>query len=228
MSRDQPPPGEPPEEDPFLKKPQEPPPEEPPPSQHPPPGSPYGGASGPPTPGSPYGSNAYGGGPYGDSDPLAGMPPLAPFGTRVLARVIDALIIFIPLAIVSLFVGGWNTTNNTGAWGEVANQVNTGTQWVWSVISMVLYVGYDTLMNRKYGQTLGKRWLKLRVAMLNNGAVPDTASSLLRAVVLWLPALLCCLFIWWAIIIVSIAVSRPYRQGLHDKAARTVVVSAAQ
>ncbi|MFE9887745.1 RDD family protein [Streptomyces scopuliridis] len=246
MSHDQPPPGEPPEEDPFLKKPQGPPPEEPPPegppsegpppSQGPPPGvpydssygAPYGGAGGQPPPGSPYDSDVYGGGPYGGTDPLAGMPPLAPFGTRFLARVIDALIIFIPLGIVSLFVGGWNTANSTGAWDEVTNQVNTGTQWIWSVVSMVLYVGYDTLMNRKYGQTLGKRWLKLRVAMLNDGAVPDTGSALLRAVVLWLPALLCCLCIWWAIIIVSILVSRPYRQGLHDKAARTVVVSAAQ
>ncbi|MFB6981218.1 RDD family protein [Streptomyces scopuliridis] len=251
MSRDQPPPGEPPEEDPFLKKPQGPPPGEPPPgeppsggpppegpppSQGPPPGSPYdssygapyGGASGQPPPGSPYGSNVYGEEPYGGTDPLAGMPPLAPFGTRFLARVIDALIIFIPLGIVSLFVGGWNTANNTGAWDEVTNQVNTGTQWIWSVISIVLYVSYDTLMNRKFGQTLGKRWLKLRVAMLNDGAVPDTGSAFLRAVVLWVPALLCCLCIWWAIIIVSIVVSRPYRQGLHDKAARTVVVSAAQ
>jgi uncharacterized RDD family membrane protein YckC len=157
------------------------------------------------------------------------MPPLAPFGTRFLARVIDALLIFIPLAVISLFVGGWSDTgNDRGDWDEITHQVNTGTQWVWSLISVVAYVGYDTLMTRKYGQTLGKRWLKLRVGMLSNGAVPDTNSSLLRALVLWLPALICCFCIWWLIIMVTILVSRPFKQGLHDKAARTVVVSAAQ
>ncbi|MFJ7997272.1 RDD family protein [Streptomyces sp. NPDC096310] len=228
-------------------------PHEPPPPQGPPPpsgdsphgspyGAPYGGEHGPPKAppydpnapggspygGSPYGQDPYGGGgPHGGTDPLAGMPPLAPFATRLAARVIDALIIFIPLAIVSLLVGGWrHSSNTTGNWDEVTNQVNTGTQWVWSLISIIAYVGYDTLMTKKYGQTLGKRWLRLRVAMLNDGSVPEANSSLTRALVLWVPALLCCLFLWWFIIIVTILASRPYRQGLHDKAARTVVVTA--
>ncbi|MFB7269881.1 RDD family protein [Streptomyces sp. NPDC056244] len=244
MSNDQPPPGPAPDDDPFLKKPQEPPsPQGPEGPQGPPSpgagspygapyGAPYGGDTGPP-PGGPYdrdvpGRNAYGGGPFGGTDPLAGMPPLAPFGRRLLARIIDALIIFVPLAILSGFFGSWRGRANSSNWDDFANQVNTGTQWLWSVISVIAFVGYDTLMARRTGQTLGKRWMKLRVAMLNNGAVPDTGTSLLRAIVLWLPALLCCLIIWWAIIILSILVSRPYRQGLHDKAARTVVVQATE
>ncbi|MEV7677393.1 RDD family protein [Streptomyces sp. NPDC088341] len=248
MSNDQPPPGPSPDDDPFLKRPQGPPSSEGPPGPPPgggsssgspygpPPGSPYGapyGGDGGPPPGSPYDHgdqdrNAYGGGPFGGTDPLAGMPPLAPFGRRLAARIIDALIIFIPLAILSSFFGNWHAQANSSNWGDFTNQVNTGTQWLWSVISVVAYVGYDTLMTRRSGQTLGKRWLKLRVAMLNNGSVPDTGSALLRAVVLWLPALLCCLIVWWAVIILSILVSRPYRQGLHDKAARTVVVTATE
>ncbi|WP_051765261.1 RDD family protein [Streptomyces sp. NRRL F-5135] len=219
------------------------PPREPPPG--PPPGSPYGSpygapyggdhpppASGPGPYGSgPYGSGAFGGGRYGE-DPLAGMPPLAPFGKRFLARLIDALIIFIPLALISTFAGGgWTATPNSGSsgtWNDFSAQVNTGRQWLWSLISVVAFVGYDTLMTRKYGQTLGKRWLSLRTAMLNDGSVPDTGSSLVRALVLWVPALVCCFCVWWFIIIVSIAGSRPYRQGLHDKAARTVVVTTDQ
>ncbi|MFI5754453.1 RDD family protein [Streptomyces sp. NPDC051569] len=231
MSNDSPPPGQPPEDDPFLKKPQEPPPQEPPPSDGPshdsPYGSPYGsgGPSGPP----PYDPGGFGGGPYGGTDPYAGMPPLAPFGTRLLARVIDALIIFIPLALISLLAGGLHATRSgTGEWDNFTNQVNTGTQWIWSVIAIVAYVGYDTLMTKKYGRTLGKRWLKLRVGMLNDGAVPPTGPSLTRALVLWLPALICCFCLWWLLIIVTILASKPYKQGLHDKAARTVVVSAAR
>nr|WSZ96216.1 RDD family protein [Streptomyces sp. NBC_00857] len=252
MSNDQPPPGGPPDDDPFLKRPQGPPssggpPQEPPheppreppnepprepphePPPGPPPGSPYGspyGGDHPPPSAPPYDPNAYGGGPYG-GDPLAGMPPLAPFGKRFAARVIDALIIFIPLAVISVFVGGgWGDGSNGGGWNDFSSEVNTGRQWFWSLISCVAYVGYDTLMTKKYGQTLGKRWLRLRVAMLNDGTVPDTGSSLLRALVLWLPALICCFCVWWLVIIVTILASRPYRQGLHDKAARTVVVTA--
>lgn len=230
MSNDQPTPGEPPE-DPFRKKP---------PSELPPPGSPYdspyggpgGGAGGgagaggggqPP----PYGPNAFGGA-YGGTDPLAGMPPLAEFGKRLLARIVDTLIVFVPLALISLLFGGWDVTaDGDDDWNDFADQVNTGRQWLWSLVSLVAYVGYDTIMIAKNGQTVGKRWLKLRVAMLNDGSVPDTSSSLLRAAVLWVPALVCCFCIWWAVIIVTILTDKPYKQGLHDKAGKTVVVSAA-
>ncbi len=243
MSNDAPPPGQPPDDDPFRKKPQEPTPppadgpQEPPPGQGPPPGSgqgppsgsPYGGGPSDPFGGSggqppPYDANAYGG-QYGGVDPLAGMPPLAEFGKRFLARVIDALIIFVPLLVLSLIFGGWEVSGDD--WDEISNDLNSSRQWLWSLVSLVAYVGYDTLMVRKDGQTVGKKLMKLRVAMLNDGSVPDTASSLMRAAVLWLPALLCCFCIWWLVIIITILADKPYKQGLHDKAAKTVVVSAA-
>ncbi|MEU5975132.1 RDD family protein [Streptomyces sp. NPDC047315] len=251
MSNDQPPP---PGDDPFRKQPPEPSgpggpggggePPPPPPPQGPPPGSPYGpgqgggpyggagqggpygsSAGGTPPPGGPYDQGPYGGGgPYGGApDPLAGMPPLADFGRRFAARVIDALIIFVPLFVISLLVG-WGT-NSDDNWDDVANQVNTGRQWLWSLIALVAYVAYDTLMVKKSGQTVGKRLLKLRVAMLSDGSTPDAGASLIRAAVLWVPALVCCFCLWWIVIIITILVDKPYRQGLHDKAAKTVVVT---
>lgn len=39
--------------------------------------------------------------------------------------------------------------------------------------------------------------------------------------------LLCCPCLWWLINIVLMFTDKPYRQGLHDKAAKTVVVSTA-
>lgn len=195
-------------------------------------GGPYGGGGGPGggRGGGPYGGDPRGGGPYGAADPYAGMPPLAPFGRRFWARVIDLLIIAIPLAALSLGAGGFDTSTSNGRneWDDFTDQVNTGRQWLWSVISLIVYIGYDTLMTKRNGQTLGKRWLKLRVAMLNNGAVPNANASFLRAAILWLPALLCCFCLWWAIIILTIWTGRPYKQGLHDRAARTVVVSTPQ
>ncbi|MFJ5099809.1 RDD family protein [Streptomyces sp. NPDC088554] len=233
MSNDQPPPENdpfgssrqpPPENDPFGSS-RQPPPENDPFRKPPPP--PDGDGNGPPH-APPYDPNAHGaGGPYGGTDPLAGMPPLAPFGTRLLARIIDIVIVFIPLAIISLITGGaWYSTGDNGEWDNVTNQMNTGRHWVWSLVSLLAYAGYDTFMTKKYGQTLGKRWLKIRVAMLNDGANPDTRSSLLRAAVLWVPALICCFLLWWLVLLATVLASRPYRQGLHDKAAGTVVVSA--
>ncbi|MFJ2500631.1 RDD family protein [Streptomyces sp. NPDC087539] len=222
MSNDQPTSGQPPEDDPFSKKPHEPPPSS---------GSPYDSAPPPPPPPPPppYDPGPYGGGgPYGGPDPLAGMPPLAEPGKRILARLIDFLIISIPLYLISLPWGGAvemsdNNGNGSGV-SDVFSQTYSGHQLVWSLIGLVVYVAYDTYFTHKDGRTLGKRLLKLRVAMLNDGRVPDTGASFLRAVVLWLPALLCCPCLWWLINIVLMFTDKPYRQGLQDKAAKTVVV----
>ncbi|MEE1739488.1 RDD family protein [Streptomyces sp. BE147] len=218
MSNDQPTPGQPPEDDdPFLKKPQEPPP----PSA----GSPYGSAPPPPPP-PPYAPGGYGG--YGGADPLAGMPPLAQPGKRIVARLIDFLIVSIPLYLISLPWGGAidvTSDNGDDGFGDAVSNSYSGHQLVWSLIGLVVYVGYDTYFTHKDGRTIGKRLLKLRVAMLNDGRVPDINPSLMRAVVLWLPALLCCPCLWWLINIVLMFTDKPYRQGLQDKAAKTVVVS---
>ncbi|MFD4222637.1 RDD family protein [Streptomyces griseus] len=219
MSNDQPTPGQPPEDDdPFLKKPQEPSP----PSE----GQPYGSAPPPPPPppNDPYGS----GGGFGAPDPLAGMPPLAEPGKRILARLIDFLIISIPLYLISLPWGGAVDVNGDGddGFGDAVASGYSGHQLLWSIIGLVVYVAYDTYFTHKDGRTLGKRLLKLRVAMLNDGRVPDTGAALMRAVVLWAPALLCCPCLWWLINIVLMFTDKPYRQGLQDKAAKTVVVVA--
>ncbi|WP_406411357.1 RDD family protein [Streptomyces halstedii] len=218
MSNEPPPPGEPPEDDPFSKRP----PHGTPPGQD---GSPYGGGAPPP----PYDPGPYGGGgPYGGTDPLAGMPPLAEPGKRILARLIDFLIISIPLYLISLPFGGavdvGNNTNNNDFGNAISNSYN-GHQLIWSLIGVVVYVAYDTYFTHKDGRTPGKRLLKMRVAMLNDGSVPDTTSSLLRAVVLWVPALLCCPCLWWLVNIVLMFTDKPYRQGLQDKAGKTVVVA---
>ncbi|MEV7401083.1 RDD family protein [Streptomyces sp. NPDC091267] len=217
MSNDQPTSGQPPEDDPFLKKPQEP--------QPPSSGSPYDSAPPPPPP--PYDPGPPGGGQFGAADPLAGMPPLAEPGKRILARLIDFLIISIPLYLISLFWGGAVevSDNNDDDVSDMFAQTYSGHQLLWSLIALVIYVAYDTYFTHKDGRTLGKRLLKLRVAMLNDGSVPDTGSSFLRAVVLWLPALLCCPCLWWLINIVLMFTDKPYRQALEDKAAKTVVVT---
>ncbi|MCT4356033.1 RDD family protein [Streptomyces sp. Je 1-79] len=254
MSNDQPTPGQPPEDDPFLKKPQEPtppsagspygseppPPEGPPPGGPPPEGPPPGGPPpGGPPPGSPYdnappppppyGSQPYGGaGGYGGADPLAGMPPLADSGKRILARIVDWLIVAIPLAIIGIPFNVYDRATDGDDFGDTITATSTGTGLVFQLITIVAFVGYDTLMVAKAGQTLGKKWMKLRVAMLNDGSTPQMSASLIRAIVLWLPALICCACLWPLLLLILILVDKPYKQGLHDKAAKTVVVTVPQ
>ncbi|MDJ0379607.1 RDD family protein [Streptomyces sp. G-G2] len=253
MSTDQPPPGQPPEDDPFLKKPQQPTPPSggspygspPPPAGGPPPGGPPpggpppggghppGGGGYPPPPppygggGDPYGGS--GGGGYGMPDPLAGMPPLAPFGKRLAARVIDALIIGIPLYVLELIFSSKRYVVDTNKGDDVSDVVvrsYSGSGLIWTLIGILAYVGYDWFMTKRNGQTLGKKLMGLRVAMLNDGGVPPSNASLTRAAVLWLPTLICCFCLWPIALVVSVLIDKPYKQGWHDKAAKTVVVTA--
>jgi uncharacterized RDD family membrane protein YckC len=218
MSSEPPPPGpdRSPDDDPFKKQP--PPaegggsPYDPSYGNQPPPyEGPLGGQYGPG--GGPYGA----GGPYG-GDPLAGMPPLADSGKRVLARIIDMILVGIVVWLLSWAFGFSQYTVD-------ADKIKYGESFGREVVAAILYIAYDTVMISKSGQTLGKKWLSLRVANLDNGSTPSVQTSLVRALVLWLPFAFCCACIWTAIAGGWSFFDKPYKQGLHDKAAKTVVVS---
>ncbi|MGW5044555.1 RDD family protein [Streptomyces griseoluteus] len=250
----EPPPGsgpQPPDDDPLRKRPpsdpgqgsgspydrpygaQQPPPPggEPPPrggGPYGPPGDPYGsggpygggpqGPGGPYGGGGPYGDSPYGGGPGRPGDPLAGMPPLADSGKRTIARIIDMIIVGIAVWLLTWAFGVHQYDVN-------GDRMEVGKSLGQSIIAAVLYVAYDTILIARTGQTLGMRWLKMRVANLHDGATPSRQSSLIRALVLWLPFAFCCACIWTAICGGWSYFDRPYKQGLHDKAAKTVVVT---
>ncbi|MFJ3665907.1 RDD family protein [Streptomyces sp. NPDC090106] len=221
----EPPPGsgqQPPEDDPFRKQ--------PPPADGA--GSPYGSRP-PPSGSDPYGGSPYGGGPYGGgdpyggaghptgpADPLAGMPPLADSGRRTLARIIDMILVGI---VVALLTWGFGVSE----YDVDADKVNYGKSFAQSLVAALLYIGYDTFMIAKTGQTLGKKWLKMRVANLENGATPSVQNALIRSAVLWIPFAFCCACVWTAISGGWSFFDKPYKQGLHDKPAKTVVVSTA-
>jgi uncharacterized RDD family membrane protein YckC len=179
-------------------------------------GGPFGGVpggGGPPPGGPPPG----GGAPYGPPDPLAGMAPLAPSGIRVLARIVDIVIVGVVAFLLTLGFG--LATAHAGS-----GQVRFGRSFGESVLVAVLYIAYDSYLISRTGQTVGKRLFHLRVADLSDGSTPSAQVSLTRAAVLWLPFAFCCACVWTAIAGGWSFFDRPYKQGLHDKAARTVVV----
>jgi uncharacterized RDD family membrane protein YckC len=228
--------GEPPEDDPLRKRPQQPPPDEGQPpfgqgqgqgqgsSPYDAPRDPYAGApgGGGPYGGDPYGGDPYGGGgdPYGGypADPLAGMPPLADSGRRTLARVIDMVLVFV---VVSLLAWAFGVAQYT----VDADRIEFGKTFGRELVAAILYVAYDTVLTARTGQTLGKRWLGMRVADLDNGSTPSVQTSLVRALVLWVPFAFCCACLWTAVCGGWSYFDKPYKQGLHDKAAKTVVVA---
>ncbi|MFC7218501.1 RDD family protein [Streptomyces polyrhachis] len=189
-----------------------------PPPAGPPPGggSPYDPPPSHPGGGGPYGGAPYGGAPYGaPQDPrLAGMPPLGGLGNRVVARIIDYLIISVPVSILAAIFSGFDDYEDTGTYG-------------WSLFALLAYFVYEGVMLSKSGQTVGKKVMGIRVAMLQDGAVPTGGPAWIRSSVYHLPLLIPCLgWFFWLFNVLSCTWDKPFRQCVHDKAAKTVVVKA--
>ncbi|KAA8890768.1 RDD family protein [Nocardia colli] len=138
----------------------------------------------------PGGFNQYGGQP-GD------------LGTRIGARVIDALILAIPYAILYVLFSG-----STGA--------TIGLSVVWTLVELAYFVGMETTQ----GTTLGKKILGLKVLAPGGAAKIDPATSLKRN--LWLAAnVIPCIgglvSLGLAIYIMVTISQDPNKQGWHDK-----------
>ncbi|PZT69382.1 RDD family protein [Streptomyces sp. SW4] len=146
------------------------------------------------------------------------MPPLADSGRRTLARIIDMILVGVVVWLLS-----WAFRVNS--YEIDGDQIEASKSIGQSLIAVVLYMAYDTILTARRGQTLGKQWLGMRVANLDNGSTPSVQTSLIRAAVLWIPFAFCCACVWTIICGGWSFFDKPYKQGLHDKAAKTVVVS---
>lgn len=149
-----------------------------------------------------------------------GMAPLATLGQRVLARLVDSAVLIALDVLMSAAVLG-------GAMAR-PDDVSYGRQVMVGVLTFVLYFAYEGAMTAARGQTLGKRALRIRAARLADGAAPGQAGWT-RAAVYALPGALTALLVgplFWLANSLWCVWDRPYRQCLHDKAARTVVVTA--
>ncbi|MEK8171098.1 RDD family protein [Streptomyces sp. M19] len=141
--------------------------------------------------------------------------PLASLGRRLLARIVDGLIIGIPVSVVMSLAMGATTRRGRRQVDRHHDRVR----------HRVLPL--RGIMLTTSGQTVGKRLTRIRVAMLDDGRVPSGSPGWMRAGVYALPEIVpCCGFVFWLVNVLWCTWDRPYRQCLHDKAARTVVVSA--
>jgi len=119
----------------------------------------------------------------------------AGFGERLVAYLIDAVIIGVPMWIISMIV-------------PVA---------LYFVLSLVIGIGYAVYFWTTSGSTPGKSLMGLKVVSAETGEVVDPGTAVLRYVgyiVSSLPLALGFLWVLWD----------ENRQGWHDKIAKTVVV----
>jgi uncharacterized RDD family membrane protein YckC len=209
----QPPPAQP---DPWAQQPP-PPAAQPDPWAQPPPVPPYGQPQAPQygQPQQPYGQPGYGQAPaYGQPGAYPAAPGYSQYGQptvtgtgvpagmgyRLLARIIDWLIVGIPLGIIGA------ATNNSQ---------------LWSLIEIVVWLAYVGYLNGTQQQTIGKKVLGIKVVDEATGGPIGIGRAILRDVVLGITGLLC-LIGYFSPFFDS---TKRY-QGWHDKAAKDFVISA--
>ncbi len=143
---------------------------------------------------------------------------------RVAARLLDGLIWAVPTA----FVVSPSPTD-----GAATSPRSPG----WSTAIYLAALLYEVVLTWRFGQTIGKRVLRVRVQDLVSEAPPALLQSVARVVVVTaLPVALVgnrlgeetamVLDVVCALVLLGSVLARPDRRGLHDLVARTRVVAA--
>jgi uncharacterized RDD family membrane protein YckC len=178
----------------------------------PPEGSPYGPG---PWPEHPYGepvtrpyASAYGPGGYGSGLEYGGR------WRRLIAAIIDGLIVYAVTWLLTAPILGFGTMYEGGV----------GRQTVANLIAGVVAFLYYVLQHGKWGRTLGKRAMSLRVVRADDGGAISYGQAAWRLLFEYLVSLATCGI--GGLVDVAWILWDRRRQALHDKVARTVVVRA--
>jgi uncharacterized RDD family membrane protein YckC len=128
----------------------------------------------------------------------------AGFGSRLLAAIVDSLILGVVNFGAGLVIG-------------MAMGNDTSVQYVAQGIGLVLAILYYVVYQNKTGQTFGKKALGLKVVNAN-GETPGMGTLALREIVgKWVSAIILGIGYLWML-------WDPRKQCLHDKIASTFVV----
>jgi len=167
--------------------------------------------------------------------------PLADFGTRLLAYMIDsailggiAAVVFIPVMFVLIFNLMPDLADSANGYGPTTGPETLFDEFLLPLLLIELgfflfllagyYVYYVEMMYRG-GQTVGKRAMKIRVIALEPGATLTRAMAAKRYLVEF-PAGLVVPFLSYVDGLWQLW-DKPYQQTLHDKFAKTVVIKVA-
>jgi uncharacterized RDD family membrane protein YckC len=171
----------------------------------------------PPAEGTPYGPGPWPeyGRPY--SYEPAGYETGLQYGgrwRRLIAAIIDGLIVYAVTWLLTAPILGFGTMYE----GSLARQ--TGANLIAGVVAFLYYV----LQHGKWGQTLGKRVMSLRVVRADDAGPISYGQAAWRLLFEYLVSLATCGV--GGLIDVAWILWDNRRQALHDKVARTVVIKA--
>lgn len=151
-----------------------------------------------------------------DQSPTA--PPLpmgvvlASFGARTGGWFVDQAVAGVPVFLVFLMLG------------KTAEDMSEGSTWLWFNIAFLgLGLLHETVGVWRWGRTVGKWICRIKVVHVADGGSVTLSSAFLRSlvpaafgVIPTVGSLLGMGVLWWAFF-------DPRRQGIHDKAAGTLV-----
>jgi uncharacterized RDD family membrane protein YckC len=165
--------------------------------------------------------------------------PLADFGTRLLAHLIDgailtgiAMVIFVPVLVLVFFAVMPDFADQAAAGVTTTDDVVSDfflplilVELGFFVLLLAGYYIYFVEMMYRTGQTVGKKAMKVRVVPLEPGATLTRGMAAKRYLIEFPVGIVVPFFSYvdglWQLW------DKPYQQTLHDKVAKTVVVKVA-
>ena len=138
---------------------------------------------------------------------------LAPIGRRIGGFILDQIIVAFPVAIVIVAIGFRPNHTVTSHSLLMVNIALTSAAFI-----------YETMMIALLGRTVGKMALGTRVVRLVDGRRPTWSEAAMRALVPLAFGSIPKIGVFLGATVYSLALWTPLRQGLHDKAAGTLVV----
>ncbi|KRE43587.1 hypothetical protein ASG74_01715 [Knoellia sp. Soil729] len=173
---------------------------------------------------------------------LPGQPVLASYGLRVVAYILDMLVV----GAVSLLLGGWflwkalepvleqfDTALNTGdveAMSQAITQASLGYLAAFIALQLVLFMIYHVFCLVRWGATPGKMAVGISVRRVDRAGVLDMDTALRRAgfqaAVQALGNLPYASLIGSVALVIDLVwpIADDRNQALHDKVARTIVI----
>lgn len=158
-------------------------------------------------------------------------PGLASIGRRIVARLIDSAMFAIPAGAYAAtqFPRILRIVERNPTPEQASAELGPEMMRFFLVIAVAQAL-YEVLLTAAWGQTLGKRIMRIRVVRIPGGTIPGWNTSLVRWAVHGLPGFFRSVPVIgglagvFSILAMFWAIWDPRRQGLHDKAASTLVI----
>ncbi len=138
---------------------------------------------------------------------------LASRGARLAAAIVDALISLLVMVPLLLIVGEHALAEN--------RELSSAQRTLFVAVSLCIFLGCHGYLLKTYGQTIGKRLMKIQIVSLEGNILPLKPLIVRRYLPFWLIGLIPSLSM--VSIINSLFIFRKDKRCLHDLLAGTVV-----